>query len=107
RRAVVVVDLGLLALQRARGGLALGLRRLGGRLPLPLLGRPLGVGLRVLALLLGDEIAGTGKARQQLRDLVRGHGTLPPMMPRAMGSLGAARSEEHTSELQSRENLVC
>src|SRR5690606_41534674 len=28
-------------------------------------------------------------------------------LPRMGGSNGAARSEEHTSELQSRENLVC
>src|SRR5204863_9228039 len=89
--ALVGLALGPPGFRRAWAGLALGFRRTGRGLPLPLLGRPLGVGLRVLALLLSDEIAGAGKARQQLRDLVRGHGTLPPMIPRAMGSLGAAR----------------
>src|SRR5690606_40721388 len=30
-----------------------------------------------------------------------------PIDPRALEKIGVARSEEHTSELQSRENLVC
>src|SRR5690606_41345998 len=32
---------------------------------------------------------------------------LRPVLARTLRSLGVTRSEEHTSELQSRENLVC
>src|SRR5436309_12611300 len=44
--------------------------------------------------------------------LFRSRARAPPPQPRGPGSaggrrLGDARSEEHTSELQSRENLVC
>src|SRR5207302_7157353 len=35
------------------------------------------------------------------------YGRALPMMMTAAGTIPAARSEEHTSELQSRENLVC
>src|SRR5690606_10872637 len=71
------------------------------------------------ALLLGGSLPGSGGSAlggSDLRGSAAAHGCLDLLLPRDLLFLGgldlaegllAARSEEHTSELQSRENLVC
>src|SRR5215475_596841 len=78
-----------------------------------------------LNLFTGDPVATVDKALTENPDFVMAHalrawlhlvGTEPAGLPAARTALAAAqrlpgtereRSEEHTSELQSRENLVC
>src|SRR3712207_7859010 len=60
----------------------------------------------------GDDRLGRARARQPARGAGVGAGTGgrrdgPPPGRRADPLLGGARSEEHTSELQSRQYLVC
>src|SRR3712207_8919870 len=61
----------------------------------------------LLALLVVLQVGGAGAVQQVQRLLCLVAG--PPPAPRLAGSLGAVvvRSEEHTSELQSRQYLVC
>src|SRR5690606_40595500 len=56
---------------------------------------------------LGEEtVRGLGNRKNdQVLALLRGEGIAP--YPGSVAYLDALRSEEHTSELQSRENLVC
>src|SRR5690606_40906136 len=81
------------------------------RQPLPRLGDPLDR-LRVAAESRLDEVFGSGVGPEELpgvgaeaapRDL----GLPAALSPAGTVELLGARSEEHTSELQSRENLVC
>src|SRR2546422_3364244 len=67
---------------------------------------------RLPGLRVGLHVALTGGARpvlapQQLPDLVDAEGRLPADLARLGWRLAASRSEEHTSELQSRLHLVC
>src|SRR5207302_6128325 len=56
-------------------------------------------------LLQSTAVSGPRATRQGGRDVPEGAGRVPGIQRSAAGA--AARSEEHTSELQSRENLVC
>src|SRR5690606_40468067 len=65
-------------------------------------------------LLAVDDTPCTEKAIAYAKDLVREFGSslavvtvIPPTSPASYGADPLLRSEEHTSELQSRENLVC
>src|SRR5207302_4237774 len=51
-------------------------------------------------------LRGASLVREEPCDLVRRHG-FEPVSGTVQPQLAAERSEEHTSELQSRENLVC
>src|SRR5690606_40677459 len=55
----------------------------------------------------GTETAILQLARERARDGLRGGSREPARMAQADVFAARARSEEHTSELQSRENLVC
>src|SRR5690606_41889713 len=59
---------------------------------------------------VANALAGAGAAQAlgiSLDAISRGLGKLQPMAGRGKRLAGENRSEEHTSELQSRENLVC
>src|SRR5207302_6807853 len=56
-------------------------------------------------LLIADEVM-TGMGRTGRNFAVEHWGVVPDILVTAKG-LSSGRSEEHTSELQSRENLVC
>src|SRR3712207_7357195 len=58
------------------------------------------------AIATGDHLGECSTCREELADSVVGHALLT-RAGRTLGSTSEPRSEEHTSELQSRQYLVC
>src|SRR3712207_8268369 len=63
--------------------------------------------IRALTRLWGETMAASASAERVIEILERQPVVTDPSQPATMGVPEGARSEEHTSELQSRQYLVC